>query len=197
MRRICITVVAGLIASGCAVPAQVRNADNGRAIVVANITPPLPPGAVDIAKKDVKRDPGVGGEVAGTGVAGGASAGGSIAAGLLVGALLTGPPTKTYDSRIQLFNVVAEKGCKSILARTSSDQVDISGLSPGSFAHWVDHRVSGGFALLSPLNGPDGKAVPKIDAAHPCYAAYETAVKTAVEYLASTKEAAEKQASAK
>lgn len=196
MRRICITAVAGLIASGCAsVPAEVWNADNGRAIVVADVTRPPPRGAVDTAKKDVKRDPGAGGDLAGAAAAGGASAGGSIVAGLLVNVLANSQPT--YDSRMRVYNVVAEKGCKSRLAITSSDQVDISSLSPGSFAQWVDHRTSGGTALLSALKGTDGKPVLKIDATHPCYAAYETAVKAAAEHLASAKEAAEKQASAK
>jgi hypothetical protein len=198
MRRICITAVAALIASGCAtVPAEVRNADNGRAIVVADLTRPPPPGAVDIAKKDVKSDPGAGGDLAGAAAAGGMSAGGSIVAGLLANVLVNGPKTKTYDSRVRVFDVITEKDCKSKLAITSSDQVEISGLSPGSFAHWVDHRTRGGRALLSPLKGPGDKAVPKIDATHPCYAAFEAAVKEDAEYLASVKEQAEKQASAK
>jgi hypothetical protein len=180
---------------GCAsITAEEINARDGRLIIVAEKVIQRKPGAIDVAYSRPGSS-GQGGQITGAAMGGGAGAGGSILAGLVFDAATT---PSYYDSRIRWYKVIREVGCKptSGLARANKASFSVWSLTPGVLAEKekYDDLPSMG---LRPITGKDGKSIAKIDASHPCFAAYEAAVrKHAEEKLAAEKLAAEKQAKA-
>lgn len=162
---------------GCATltPEQL-NARDGRFIVIADVTETPKPGAIDRAAPARSRGDSYsdGGQLAGAAVSGGAGVGGSLLGGILFGAAMT-PTSTSYDSRFHAYKVIKEKDCKRTTGISRTDEADISGLVPGGFGHWQTGYKSS--VWLSTLTGQNGKPIPKIDASHPCFAAYEAAVR--------------------
>jgi len=185
-------LVASALQMGCAtITAEEINARDGRLIVVADITQPPKPGAIDRAAPAGSRGDsyGQGGQLAGAAASGGAGVGGSIIGGLLFGAAME--PTY-YDSRVRVYAAIQETRCEGSTRLVSTVKTNILDLVPGAFAE-VDLYKDRGGAWLRPVTGKGGKPIAKIDASHPCFAAYEAAVRK----YAAEKRAAEQQAKTK
>lgn len=177
---------------GCAtMTAEEVNARDGRLIIVADITSPPKPGAIDRATGARPRGDsyGEGGQLAGAAASGGAGVGGALLGGILFGAAME---PASYDSRRRIFRVVQESQCKQTTSMATAEKADIGGLTAGAFADKERYPNWPG-TWMKPITGRDGKPIAKIDASHPCFAAYEAAVR---EYAAEKQAAQAKSQSA-
>ena len=170
------SILVGLLFSGAAFgfTAEQMNA-RGHAIIVADVTPEPKPGFVDVAKNAPKAAGSTMGEVAAGTVAAttnGGRLGAGVAGGLLLDALTTVP---TYDSRKHMYRVVYEKDCKVSPGFSTAEETDVAALVSGQPAEWIEPPSGKGVPVLAVVKNADGKPVPRIEPAHPCFAAYEAA----------------------
>lgn len=150
-----------------AITAERLNRD-GIGYIVADVTKPPEPGAVDVAPP--QRVGATAGEAVASGVALGSS-GALTGAGAVTGLLIDAASApKTYNSSRRMYRVVYENNCKVILGFSATTETDVSLLVPGRPVRWIEPPSGRGLPVLTALLDGQQKALPPIDDKHPCFA---------------------------